>query len=92
MTAAVKHDDGDWPEPRETKLSRKNQVTLPVAALAAAHVKSGDVLRVEVVGDGEFRLTRVRDPFWEAFNELAGSMPGLSAETNLEELRNEWER
>lgn len=92
MSAAVKHDDGDLPRPHEAKLSSKNQITIPVAALAAAHVKAGDRLRVEVVGDGEFRMTRVRDPFWEAFNALAGSMPGLTELTNLEELRNEWER
>jgi bifunctional DNA-binding transcriptional regulator/antitoxin component of YhaV-PrlF toxin-antitoxin module len=92
MSSAVKHDDGDEPAPRETKVSRKNQVTLPVALLAAAHVKSGDVLQIKVVGDGVLQLVRVHDPFWEAFNELAGSMPGLAEETNLEELRNEWER
>jgi bifunctional DNA-binding transcriptional regulator/antitoxin component of YhaV-PrlF toxin-antitoxin module len=92
MSAAVKFDDGGLPRPHEAKLSSKNQITIPVAALAAAHVKAGDRLRVEVVGDGEFRLTRVRDPFWEAFEELAGSIPGLTELTNLEELRNEWER
>lgn len=73
-------------------MSRKNQITLPVAALAAAHVKSGDVLEVEVVGDGRFMLTRYRDPRLDLLNEIAGSMPGLSELTNLEELRNEWER
>ena len=90
MTAAVKH--GGEPPGRTTKVSRKNQITLPVAALRAAHVKPGDVLRVEVVEDGVFRLVRQRDPFWEAFYELAGSAPGLSAATDLESLRDEWER
>jgi bifunctional DNA-binding transcriptional regulator/antitoxin component of YhaV-PrlF toxin-antitoxin module len=79
-------------KPRRTKVSRKNQITLPVAALAAAHVSPGDILRIEVVADGVFRLVRDSDPWLEAFNKLAGSMPGLSAATNLEELRNEWER
>lgn len=92
MSAAVKFDDHDLPPAHEAKLSSKNQITIPVAALAAARVKAGDRLRVQVVGDGEFRVTRVRDPFWEAFNELAGSVPGLTELTNLEELRNEWER
>ncbi len=75
-----------------TKVSSKNQITLPVAALRAAHVQSGDVLRVEVVGDGEFRLVRYRDPRLELFNKLAGSAPGLSAAADLEALRDEWER
>ncbi|MGH3657205.1 MAG: AbrB/MazE/SpoVT family DNA-binding domain-containing protein [Micromonosporaceae bacterium] len=88
MAAAVKQND----PVRTTKVSRKNQITLPVAALRAAHVKSGDVLRVEVMEEGVFRLIRERDPFWEAFNELAGSAPGLSAAADLEGLRDEWEQ
>ena len=93
MSTAVKFEDGDQlPKPHEAKLSSKNQITIPVAALAAANVKAGDRLRVQVVGDGEFRVTRVRDPFWEAFEELAGSAPGITEAANLEELRNEWER
>ena len=91
MTAAVKHD-GDDPPPRRTKVSSKNQVTLPVAALAAAHVKSGDILQVEVEGDGVLRLVRYRDPRLDLLEEIIGSAPGISAAANLEELRNEWER
>ncbi len=89
MTAAVKRDE---PPVRTTKVSSKNQITLPVAALRAAHVKSGDILRVEVVEEGVFRLVRERDPFWEAFNELAGSAPGLSEAADMEGLRDKWER
>ncbi|MGH2600678.1 MAG: AbrB/MazE/SpoVT family DNA-binding domain-containing protein [Dehalococcoidia bacterium] len=92
MTAAVKHDAGGEAQARTTKVSRKNQITLPVAALRAAHVKPGDLLRVEVVEDGVFRLVRYRDPRLDLLNELAGSAPGLSAATNLEELRDEWQR
>lgn len=71
-----------------TRLSRKNQVTIPVAALDEAHLQPGDELRVEVAGDGRLVLVRVRDP-WD---ELIGALPGLSAATNLEALRDEWER
>jgi bifunctional DNA-binding transcriptional regulator/antitoxin component of YhaV-PrlF toxin-antitoxin module len=92
VTAAVKRDGGEEYVPRETKLSSKNQVTLPVAALAAAHVKSGDVLSVKVEGDGVIRLERYRDPRLDLLNEIIGSAPGISAAANLEELRDEWER
>lgn len=92
MTAPVKGDQGGGAEFRTTKVSSKNQVTLPVAALAAAHVRSGDVLRVEVEGDGVVRLVRHRDPRLDLLDEIAGSAPGMSAAANLEELRNEWER
>jgi bifunctional DNA-binding transcriptional regulator/antitoxin component of YhaV-PrlF toxin-antitoxin module len=90
VAAAVKHDDE--PPRRRSKLSSKNQVTLPVAALAAAHIKSGDELQVEVVGDGVLRLVRYRDPRLDLLNEIIGSAPGISAAANLEELRDEWER
>jgi AbrB family looped-hinge helix DNA binding protein len=75
-----------------TKVSRKNQITLPVAALRAAGVKPGDRLRVEVVEDGVFRLVRETDPWWELFHQTAGSEPGLASATDLEALRDEWER
>lgn len=71
-----------------TRISRKHQVTLPVAALREARVGPGDELQVDVLGDGEIKLTRFRDPL----EELIGSAPGLSAATDLEALRDEWER
>jgi len=69
-------------------VSSKHQVTLPVAALAEAHIGVGDELRVEVVGDGTLRLIRDVDPL----EALIGSAPGLSAATNLQKLRDEWQR
>lgn len=75
-----------------TKVSSKNQVTLPVAALRAAGVSPGDVLRVTVEEDGVFRLIRERDPWWELFHKLAGSDLGVTTREELEEMRDEWER
>ncbi len=46
------------------------------------------ILRVEVEAEGVFRLVRERDPL----DTVIGSMPGLSAATHLDELRDEWER
>jgi bifunctional DNA-binding transcriptional regulator/antitoxin component of YhaV-PrlF toxin-antitoxin module len=71
-----------------TRLSRKHQVTLPVEALRQAHIEPGDQLRVTVDEQGRLVLTPVADPL----EELIGSAPGLSAATNLERLRDEWER
>ncbi len=85
VTAEVKREP-------TTKVSRKNQITLPVAALRAANVAPGDVLRVEVVEDGVFRLVRERDPWWELFEETAGSMPWVGTREELDEMRDEWER
>jgi bifunctional DNA-binding transcriptional regulator/antitoxin component of YhaV-PrlF toxin-antitoxin module len=70
------------------RLSRKNQLTLPVAALADAHVRPGDELRVEVEGDGRILLVRTGDPL----DQFIGTVAGLSVATELEALRNEWAR
>lgn len=77
--------------PRRSKVSGKNQVTLPVSVLDAANMRSGDVLEIIAEGDGVVRLRRVSDPWWEAFGKLVGSVPGASRD-DLEELRDEWER
>ncbi|AEH10060.1 MULTISPECIES: AbrB/MazE/SpoVT family DNA-binding domain-containing protein [Protofrankia] len=74
--------------PGVTRVSRKHQVTLPVDVLRAAGLGPGDELRVTADGRGRLVLTAVRDPL----EELIGSAPGLSAVTDLETLRNEWER
>lgn len=71
-----------------TRLSRKNQVTIPVAALEEAHLKPGDELRVEVAGDGRLVLVRVADPL----EKFIGSMPGLERDVDLQALRDEWDR
>lgn len=85
MTAEVKREP-------TTKVSRKNQITLPVAALREAGVEPGDVLRVEVVSDGVFRLIREKDPWWELFERTAGAGLGVTTREELEEMRDEWER
>jgi bifunctional DNA-binding transcriptional regulator/antitoxin component of YhaV-PrlF toxin-antitoxin module len=71
-----------------TRVSRKNQVTLPVAALAEANVRPGDELRVTVEGKGKILLSQNHDPL----DEFIGALPGLSSSTDLEALRNEWGR
>lgn len=82
MVVEVKRERG------VTRVSRKHQVTLPVEALRRAHIEPGDQLRVTVDDQGRLVLTPVADPL----EALIGSAPGLSAATNLERLRDEWER
>lgn len=70
------------------KVSSKNQVTLPVAAMRAAGLRSGDEVEVCALGDGEVvvavRGSRVR--------RHAGIAAGVYRPGELEELRDEWER
>jgi len=69
-----------------TKVSRKNQVTLPVAAMRAAGIGQGDELRVEAEADGRIVLVRDGDPL----DRFVGAIPGIG--DDLERLRDEWER
>lgn len=88
MAAKVKRLKQTSPRRKNvTRVSRKNQVTLPVAALAKARVKPGDRLMVEASGDGRILLVREHD----VLDDFVGAVPGLSR-SNLERLRDEWER
>lgn len=87
MSVKVKRKRGS----RTTTLSRKHQVTLPVAALAEAEAEPGDVFEVQVEARGVFKLIRTRDPRLEALERFTGS-DGLTSAAELEELRNEWDR
>lgn len=71
---------------RGSRISSKNQVTLPVAALGAAGLHAGDRVRVAVRGPGE--LVLVREP--GALAEYAGKLTGAYGPDYLDELRDEW--
>ena len=70
------------------RVSSKNQVTLPVAAMRAAGLRPGDEVTVRPIGDGEVVVaasgSRVR--------RHAGIASGIYREGELEQLRDEWER
>ena len=57
------------------KISTKNQVTIPVAALDEAGLHAGDQVLVEVVEDGELRIRRGELSFDNAFGALTGAYP-----------------
>jgi bifunctional DNA-binding transcriptional regulator/antitoxin component of YhaV-PrlF toxin-antitoxin module len=70
----------------QTTVSSKNQVTLPVDALARAGLATGDRLDVEVRGPGELVLRRVED----ALEQFAGALTGVYRPKELDDLRDEW--
>jgi len=51
-------------------------------------VSQGDELRVRANGEGRILLERSVDPL----DEFVGAVPGLSAATQLDKLRDEWGR
>jgi antitoxin component of MazEF toxin-antitoxin module len=57
------------------RISAKNQVTLPVAALEEAGLHAGERISVEPAGDGELRLRRATLAFEDAFGVLTGTFP-----------------
>ena len=71
-----------------SKVSSKNQVTLPVEVMRAAGLAPGDEVAVRRVGEGEIliaaRGSRVR--------RHAGIASGIYQPGELDRLRDEWER
>lgn len=57
------------------RISSKNQVTIPVTALAEARLHAGDSVLIEVLGDGELRVRRGESMFEDAFGVLTGMYP-----------------
>lgn len=69
-----------------TRISSKNQATIPVAALRRAGLKPGDELRVESAGAGRIVLSRVE----ETLAGYAGRLTGIYPKGTLNRLRREW--
>ena len=69
-----------------TTISAKNQVTIPVDALAGAGLKVGDRVRADVSGPGQITLIREEDPL----QQFAGALTGIYPAGYLDDLRAEW--
>jgi AbrB family looped-hinge helix DNA binding protein len=77
-----------------TRLSRKNQVTIPVAVLAQVGVRPGDELKVDVE-DGRVVLEptlSLAERRRAVLDQFAGKFTGLYPPGYLDRLRDEWER
>ena len=70
-----------------TRVSSKNQVTLPIDVLVTAGIRPGDSLMVEAKSTGEIVLRREEDPL----DRYIGSMTGMFPPNYLRDLRDEWE-
>jgi AbrB family looped-hinge helix DNA binding protein len=57
------------------RISSKNQITIPVAALQEAGLHAGEAVTVEPAGDGELHVRRAALTFEDAFGALTGAYP-----------------
>jgi AbrB family looped-hinge helix DNA binding protein len=57
------------------RISTKNQITIPVAALEEAGLHTGDQVIVEALDEGELRIRRDAASFDNAFGALTGTYP-----------------
>jgi bifunctional DNA-binding transcriptional regulator/antitoxin component of YhaV-PrlF toxin-antitoxin module len=69
-----------------TRLSSKNQATIPVAAMKRAGLRVGDELHVEAAGPGRLVLTRTSD----RVTRHAGRLTGVYGKRYLKDIRREW--
>src|SRR5207244_5779248 len=69
-----------------TRISTKNQVTIPVDALRAAGLEAGQ--RVVASADGVGRVVLEREE--DVLAEFAGALTGIYQPGELDELRGEW--
>ncbi len=58
-----------------SKISTKNQITIPVAALEEAGLHAGGQVVVEALEEGELRVRRGELGFETAFGVLTGAYP-----------------
>jgi len=57
------------------RISTKNQITIPVAALEEVGLRAGEQVTIEPSGDGELRVRRSVGTFEDAFGALTGAYP-----------------
>lgn len=72
---------------RGAKISAKHQITIPIRAMAAAGLRTGDRVRAEARGRGRVLLVREDD----LVERHAGSLTGVFRRGELDELRDEWD-
>jgi AbrB family looped-hinge helix DNA binding protein len=58
-----------------SRISTKNQITIPVAALEEAGLHTGDQVVIETIGEGTLRVRRGELTFESAFGALTGIYP-----------------
>lgn len=69
-----------------SRISAKNQITIPTDALRAAGLKAGERIVAHADGPGRVILEREAD----VLEEFAGALRGVYGPDELDNLRDEW--
>ncbi len=70
-----------------SRISSKNQITIPAEALRSAGLEVGDRVVAHADGSGRVILEREHD----VVAEFAGALTGTYRPSELDELRSEWD-
>ena len=70
-----------------SRISTKNQITIPAEALRNAGLEAGDRVVAHADGAGRVILEREHD----VVADLAGALTGTYRPTELDDLRSEWD-
>jgi len=70
-----------------SRISSKNQITIPAEALRRAGLEVGDRVIAHADGAGRVILEREHD----VISEYAGALTGVYRESELDDLRDEWD-
>ena len=76
-------------------MSPKRQITLPIAVVEQAGIRTGEELAVAVDDEGRVIVSRAETETLggrrrRALDRIAGALPGIWPRGALDELRNEW--
>ncbi len=75
-----------------SRISAKNQVTIPVEILREVKMQPGDTVKFISDGEGQISLIKFEEPKWKSnLRELIGSEPGLGKRANYKKEREEWD-
>jgi len=76
-----------------SRLSSKNQITIPVEVLREVNLKPGDQIEFMIDKEERIVLAAIADAEWKkTLRKLAGTMPGLGTSFDYKKEREEWEK
>ena len=86
------------PRPRRgrattSRISSKNQITIPIEVLREVNLKPGDQIEFMIDKEERVVLAPIAEAKWKkSLRQLAGTMPGLGNEFDYRKERESWDK